>query len=1105
MNNSAFTPSSLSVFSLFNEHVKAQDAGLHIIPLWPYRADGKCSCHSVKGGPCASPGKHPRFGGYTTPKTWTDEQLNTLFPTGYGVLLSGQNLLVVDVDERNGGAESYGKLFEQAPGVADSGWIVRSGSGGRSKHLYFRIPAGVTISNTNYPQFPGIDFKHSGQVIGAGSLHFSGGTYATVLGGPDEIGVAPDDLLAILARPEEEYVPTDCGPCAYSPEEVADMLRFIPNTAATEYEHWLAVGMAIHSALGDVGYQEWKNWSATGPKHDAQLMPNKWRSFGSEYSGRKVTWRSLIFWAGDKGWIPPKLPENDLKPDQILKALGKETSPKRAGDLGKIYAGKVAHRIPWALSVEGVCKHIQKTATVEIPAGKMADIKSLLWFIVSENKRKALDPIKIDVSILARHDIHCISSVDEIPIGEPGVACIKAPMGCGKTQGHGAPFAKWATAPERTGERFLATCHRVSLTDELCQRMGKNVFHYLKDDKETLAVAPGVACCVNSIIKKKMEPCVDDCKHIFIDEVSQVLRHVADGSFKPDLDRVPCHDTLSRIISKAKTVSVADADLNSSCIEFLEQARPGERFRLYFIEPDCSNLKIKFTTGGQSFTAACGDMISRLTAGQRIVCATDSKAWVKRIEALLQTECHGKRILCVHADNQGREDVKAFMADPEGQARQYDAVVHSPCISSGISIEKTTFDHGYGLFLGVVTPSDGVQMLRRCRTVKTWTLAVNAKHKDQTPDPEGAGTCLKAGVDSSQLIQFDRFRSRQQAQIITAKNDFTSGLYFILERQKYQIESEVSMGDDFVKEELKVIAKVLKDEHFYNIIHAEHIDDMIAAEMEQTPRDERTEEVFYQLLSHKIRKDFALEEITEEDLDLWNNGRGVAQVMRFSNAIDLPLEDEVDGPLSMRRFDAVRRDEYRRILGAGGFNVFEGKVTYDAETAQRVVDAVMEKPLLCVSLGICPGSIVRLGRKGFQYPVPQNPSRFVGDIFRRMGLKTCLKKNAGSDGDRVKFYTLDAGKFSAIKGIAQNRSTYRSTPFSKDKTPLRYVRAKNECSKTFPFTRGHDLSFLRSARDEIAEEIPGYDPEIAAQFSYFPPLDPTDRPGHFAMTAAEYF
>jgi len=92
------------------------------------------------------------------------------------VLVDG--LLVVDVDARNGGVDSWARLVEDVPEIAGAGLIVATGSGGGSKHLYFSLPEPVPLVQT-LKKYPGIDFKSSGFVVGPGSMHKSGTPYTT--------------------------------------------------------------------------------------------------------------------------------------------------------------------------------------------------------------------------------------------------------------------------------------------------------------------------------------------------------------------------------------------------------------------------------------------------------------------------------------------------------------------------------------------------------------------------------------------------------------------------------------------------------------------------------------------------------------------------------------------------------------------------------------------------------------------------------------------------------------------------------------------------------------------------------------------------------------
>jgi hypothetical protein len=95
------------------------------------------------------------------------------FATGYGVLVNG--LLVVDVDARNGGMDSYARLLESLPEIGGAGLVVNTGSGNGSKHLYFSLPEPMALLQS-LPGYPGIDFKSSGFVVGRVRCTQVGGT-----------------------------------------------------------------------------------------------------------------------------------------------------------------------------------------------------------------------------------------------------------------------------------------------------------------------------------------------------------------------------------------------------------------------------------------------------------------------------------------------------------------------------------------------------------------------------------------------------------------------------------------------------------------------------------------------------------------------------------------------------------------------------------------------------------------------------------------------------------------------------------------------------------------------------------------------------------------
>jgi hypothetical protein len=270
-------------------------AGFRVFPLHGADSEGNCECGNPE---CKMPYKHPRSAGWQKTPLWSSEQLELMeetgqFTTGYGVLCSG--LIVVDVDARNGGLDSLAKLPID---LDNAGLIVATGSGGGSRHFYFRAPEGVSLVH-HLPQFPGIDFKSSGFVVGPGSRHISGKTYTLIDGNVDDIEEAPAALVDLLRRPERHRTEYNGAPMDVSHDDIAAMLGYI-NGTEMHYDEWIKVGMAIHHSLGGHGYDLWDAWSQKSPKYDATGMDHKWHSFGK--SSNPVTIGTLIHYAEQGGW-----------------------------------------------------------------------------------------------------------------------------------------------------------------------------------------------------------------------------------------------------------------------------------------------------------------------------------------------------------------------------------------------------------------------------------------------------------------------------------------------------------------------------------------------------------------------------------------------------------------------------------------------------------------------------------------------------------------------------------------------------------------------------------------------------------------------------------
>ncbi|MFM7851274.1 MAG: PriCT-2 domain-containing protein [Flammeovirgaceae bacterium] len=90
-------------------------------------------------------------------------------------------------------------------------------------------------------------------------------------------------------------------------DSIKNALQFIP---ANEYSTWIEIGMALNHTYGDSAFNVWDSWSASATNYDGSKMDYKWRSFGA-YQGAKLTAATILHYAINNGWLPPRLLNDD--------------------------------------------------------------------------------------------------------------------------------------------------------------------------------------------------------------------------------------------------------------------------------------------------------------------------------------------------------------------------------------------------------------------------------------------------------------------------------------------------------------------------------------------------------------------------------------------------------------------------------------------------------------------------------------------------------------------------------------------------------------------------------------------------------------------------
>ena len=313
------------------------EAGFRIFPLHGVTR-GVCDCRDKE---CTSLYKHPRASNWQYTPVWSAEQMDTMetyghLATGWGVLVG--NHLVIDIDPRNGGDVSYEQLCADT-GIdfkKESGFVVSTGGGGW--HIYFKRPESLALLY-HLDNYPGVDFKSSGFVVGCGSLHASGDLYECEKGGPDTVGDTPAALLKLLEKKDTYRATINGAAIDVSDDTLADMLRHI--SPDCDYEQWIRVGMALHHSTGGAALDLWDKWSSGSRDkyHGYQDVEKRWHGFGKSTS--LVTLGTLYHYAEEGGYVAPVTfnePVAVAIPDQSrldLSLIDLQSPPGFVGELTK--------------------------------------------------------------------------------------------------------------------------------------------------------------------------------------------------------------------------------------------------------------------------------------------------------------------------------------------------------------------------------------------------------------------------------------------------------------------------------------------------------------------------------------------------------------------------------------------------------------------------------------------------------------------------------------------------------------------------------------------------------------------------------------------------
>lgn len=747
--------------------------------------------------------------------------------------------------------------------------------------------------------------------------------------------------------------------------------------------------------------------------------------------------------------------ETDERADKLLNGLSGLTEPKAAASMALTIAMRMATRSPHQYRLADIRQRIESaSAPGSIHPTTLDAIMERLEHAQRRRHSIALDATRLPHDTWRGHHVERPGSLPTLGADDlEGVILVRSPMGSGKTQIIGRRAADLAL---KLGERFLAITHRRTLTREQANRIGTD--HYGDLSRSQAEFAPSLATCLPSITREDHGPLIDNAGVLFIDEVAQCLRFIeSEGSCRSgSASNAGVYDKLREIVSRARCVIAADAGADERTLRFLESCRPGERFRVIDVPaPHDAGITAEYQYGQRAPAAAVERALGELAGGGKVWIATEGKARAARLGELFSAK--GYRTLAIHAENAGEPEQKAFMADADAESRQYDVVIASPVVSSGVSVEHRNANPSERFTLGVfigggfrITPADAAQQLRRVRYLDQFYLALmpnNATFGDQSAESAMATAERAAQIERTPIRadQFDLFVAGIRADQTNQRADFAAGLMWQLLAAGWSLRSANDEAGGDTSAAMTAASDAADAKRRAMIIAAPRLTDAEAAEIEREAF--RSELQSATLEAHRVRKSLGLGlmPITDAVLDLWDEGAIVAKLDRFNAWQGLaPKETEAGVRLSARRHHHARVKAYRQLFD--GIDI-TAPDALTPEVNERILDRLMAERDLYAHLGIASAKYAqyREDRHHNRMPMarPKSAAKEVGYLLERMGLETTSRQSSCTDTPhpytgkapicaatkakpkRVRIYSVTAESLATMRHWAEKRAVAR--------------------------------------------------------------------------------
>jgi hypothetical protein len=355
-----------------------------------------------------------------------------------------------------------------------------------------------------------------------------------------------------------------------------------------------------------------------------------------------------------------------------------------------------------------------------------------------------LFPDRLAIAGLTRSGISIVNGKPAPTKLPKGLCFVKSPKGSGKTEALRGLLADAGSA--------LLIGHRRALIRQSCQRLGLDCY---LDAEGSPTRRFGI--CLDSLLRIRAPQKYDV---VVLDESEQLLAHFLADTLEHSLGgggRERLFVEFARLVASAKHVIALDADLGYATFETINtmrvtgvrprvpkkkaavpaaSAEPEPTVRVWLNEAKVANGRVIHVYSSEAHLVA--ELTQALADGKRCFVTSNTKTKIENLSELIKSQLgDAAKQIVITSDTTAREDVKAFIADVKAQTLDYQVVLTSPSLGTGVDItfpdEAQLVDVVFGFFgPNVNTHLDCDQQLARVRhpgEVKVWVTPARFQYE----------------------------------------------------------------------------------------------------------------------------------------------------------------------------------------------------------------------------------------------------------------------------------------------------------------------------------------------------------------------------------------